>query len=79
MDPFFIDTLAAAHAEAGEFEKAIEFQKKANSSPVYEMYEAAGGRLRLDLYEKRRAYRDPAYVSASRERGPQPREASTSK
>ena len=53
----FIDTLAAAYAEAGDFNKAIEYQEKAN-----ELYTVSGlkkkGEERLKLYKEKKPYRD---------------------
>ena len=60
--PAFIDTLAAAHAEAGEFGKAVEYQKKSLASPAFEKADGRGGRGRLLLYERKMAYRDPDVV-----------------
>jgi tetratricopeptide (TPR) repeat protein len=59
-DARFIDTLAAAHAEAGHFDEAVKRQKQAMEHP-----EAlgAGGleqtRSRLKLYEARKPYYEP--------------------
>jgi tetratricopeptide (TPR) repeat protein len=65
-----ISTLAAAHAEAGDFDKAVEYQRKALTLPEYQQkaltlpeFEKAvgkGGRERLDLYARKMPYRDPA-------------------
>jgi tetratricopeptide (TPR) repeat protein len=60
QDPGSIDTLAAAHAAAGDFDKAIEFQKKALSFPDFQKADGKGGRERLDLYERKMPYRDSA-------------------
>jgi len=60
QDPGCIDTLAAAHAAAGNFDKAIAFQKKALSFPAFQKADGKGGRERLDLYERKMPYRDPA-------------------
>jgi Flp pilus assembly protein TadD len=71
-DPVILDTLAAAYAEVGDFDKAVEYQKKALSFPTFPKAEEAGGRARLDLYANKRPYRDPAL--APREVAPPPRE-----
>jgi hypothetical protein len=52
----YLETLAAAHAEAGDFKKAIETQEKAQQgrSPN----DKAKRDVRLDLYKKGQPYRD---------------------
>jgi tetratricopeptide (TPR) repeat protein len=56
-DAFCVGTLAAAQAEAGDFEAAVKFQTQANS-----MYSAAddrkAGEARLKLYQKKKPYRE---------------------
>ena len=59
----FVDTLAAAYAAAGDFDKAVETQKKA--------LDVAGARERLELYTRKQSYRDPAMTP--RQFGPPPR------
>jgi tetratricopeptide (TPR) repeat protein len=57
MDAYKLDTLASAHAEVGEFSKAIEFQEKANtlySDPTIRK----GGEARLKLYREGKPYRE---------------------
>jgi tetratricopeptide (TPR) repeat protein len=68
-----LDTLASAYAEAGEFDKAVEFQSKALSLPTFPKAKEAVGRRRLDLYSQRTPYRDPAL--SRREVAPPPRPA----
>jgi tetratricopeptide (TPR) repeat protein len=70
-EPDFIDTLAAAHAAAGDFDKAVEYQEKALTFPAYEKSSGKAGRERLELYRQKKAYYDPAFFP--REKGPPPR------
>src|SRR5262249_24271870 len=68
----FLDTLAAACAETGDFDKAIEHQKKALSFPAFEKRYGPEPRKRLDLYEKKKPSRDPSLAAG--ELAPPPRE-----
>ena len=58
QDPNIVDTLAAAHAEAGEFADAVRLQKQALESPLFDKRFAKEGRERLALYEAGRPYRE---------------------
>jgi tetratricopeptide (TPR) repeat protein len=71
-DPGFIETLAAAQAEAGDFDRAAEFQRKALAFPSSEK-QSGKAQERLQLYTRNMPYRDSALVR--REPGPPPREA----
>lgn len=55
----YIHTLAAAYAEAGDFDKAIEYQKQALSDAAFEKQAGPEARKRLALYGQKKAYRDP--------------------
>ncbi|MCI0703734.1 MAG: tetratricopeptide repeat protein [Planctomycetia bacterium] len=57
-DGFYLDTLAAAHAEAGNFVKAIEYQKKALEDKTFAKENADGAKERLKLYEQRMPFRE---------------------
>jgi tetratricopeptide (TPR) repeat protein len=58
-DPAFIEVLAAAHAEAGDFDRAVEFQKKALAFPDHEKPVGKAGQERLQHYARKKPYRDP--------------------
>ena len=63
-EPRYIDTLGAAHAEIGDFIKAVEYQNKALSFAPFEVARD-GGRMRLDLYAQKKPFRDPPWPPAS--------------
>ena len=54
---YHVGTLAAAYAEAGEYEAAVHWQTKANA-----LYSAADdrkkGEARLKLYQEKKPYRE---------------------
>ena len=56
-DAFHVGTLAAAHAEAGEFEAAVKWQLKANA--LYpDAKDLKDGEARLKLYQDKEPYRE---------------------
>ena len=56
-DAFHVGTLAAAHAEAGEFEAAVKWQLKANA--LYpDAKDRKVGEARLKLYQDKKPYRE---------------------
>ena len=58
----YIDTLAAAHAEAGDFAEAMKWQREVLRDTAYlqKNPEAKALRDRLELYEAKKPYRRPA-------------------
>jgi tetratricopeptide (TPR) repeat protein len=57
-DDLILDTLAAAYAEAGNFETAVKYQKQVLDSPDVGPTLREDIRARLRLYEAGKAYRD---------------------
>jgi HEAT repeat protein len=56
--PIFVDTLAAAYAEAGNFEDAVEFQREALKQPGAFRLGLEAARARLRLYKSGKPYRE---------------------
>ncbi|HTU27069.1 MAG TPA: tetratricopeptide repeat protein [Pirellulales bacterium] len=51
-------TLAAAYAEAGEFDSAIRYQTQAIKLSIPSSHFAAGANMRLKMYEEHKPFRD---------------------
>jgi tetratricopeptide (TPR) repeat protein len=58
-NPGVIDTLAAAYAEAGQFDEAIRYQEKALTFADYETKYGKEARERLKLFREKQPYREP--------------------
>jgi tetratricopeptide (TPR) repeat protein len=57
-DASVLDALAAAYAETGDFDKAVEFQKKALADKAFEKDFGEKARARLKLYEQKKPWRE---------------------
>jgi hypothetical protein len=53
----YLDTLAAASAEAGDFGQAVKYQKKAVEDRAFAKANGEAARKRLKLYEARKPHR----------------------
>jgi tetratricopeptide (TPR) repeat protein len=56
--PFFLDTLAAAYAEAGEFNEAVRWLEKALSDPEYAKMAGDNGKKMIEQYKQKKPFRD---------------------
>ena len=54
--PSYLDTLAAAYAEAGSFTEAVTWQEKALQSPGFAKFSGEGAQQRLQLYRAGKPY-----------------------
>lgn len=63
-DPSFLDTLAAAYAEAGDFESATCLEREAIANLVAGDANLPAFKARLQLYQNKKPYRDQAKSSS---------------
>lgn len=57
-DGRFLDTLAAAYAETGDYDKAVETEQKAFDDPEFMKDDGDAARKRLELYRTKKPFRD---------------------
>src|SRR5262249_49306799 len=57
-NPFYLDTLAAAYAEFGEFEEAIQWQKKVWTFRAFVRMYGPAAKLRIEQYKKPLPFRE---------------------
>jgi serine/threonine-protein kinase len=57
-DPLCLDTLAAAYAEAGQFEEAVRYETRTLEDPTLKDDMWAAAMQRLELYQQKRPFRD---------------------
>lgn len=56
--PGYLDTLAVAYAEAGDFERAIQWQEKALADKAFEREWGENARAQLRLFRQRKPHRE---------------------
>ena len=56
--PSYLDTLAAAYAETGDFDSAVKYEQKAISAQTNNDKLDDNANARLELYGQHRPYRD---------------------
>jgi len=54
----YLDTLSVAYAEVGDFELAIQWQRKALENPSYKQEEGSNASKKLALYDKQQPFRE---------------------
>jgi serine/threonine-protein kinase len=57
-DPLYLDTLAAAYAEAGQFEEAVSYQTRVLDDPALQSDLRTAAKARLELYRQRKPFRE---------------------
>jgi serine/threonine-protein kinase len=57
-DPYCLDTLAAAYAEAGQFEEAVRYQTRVLDDPVFRGDLRTAAEKRLELYRQKKPFRE---------------------
>jgi tetratricopeptide (TPR) repeat protein len=57
-EPNYLDTLAAAYAQLGNFDEAVKWEQKAIESPDYPPDGLEAARWRLKLYEQKKPFRE---------------------
>jgi serine/threonine-protein kinase len=58
-NPLYLDTLAAAYAEAGQFEAAVRYQTRVLEDPALKDEFRTAAEKRLELYRQKKPFRDP--------------------
>jgi serine/threonine-protein kinase len=58
-NPLYLDTLASAYAEAGQFEEAVRYQTRALEDPALKGDLRTAAMRRLELYRQKKPFRDP--------------------
>jgi serine/threonine-protein kinase len=57
-DPVYLDTLAMAYGEAGQFEEAVRYQTRVVENPALKDESRTAARQRLELYRQKKPFRD---------------------